>query len=124
MLEANSSRDWQDSLWNDGPSCNKELFKIVQANCMDPKWAKQATEGTRDAMFFKLDFYVKPLYEMRHVSWKIYKDILKEEDLFNMNKGGNHNTKHCSKIIADKVAIMAWIFQLLVHCVYNQMNTL
>jgi hypothetical protein len=49
---------------------NKELVKNVQASSMDPKRAEQATEDTRDAMFFKLDAYIKTLHEMGHVSWK------------------------------------------------------
>ncbi len=90
---------------------HKELVKIVQASSMDPKRAEQATEDTRDAMFFKLDSYIKSLYEMGHVSWKSYKEIPKE-NLFNMDEVGNDTTKHRSKIIADKVAIMARMFQM------------
>ena len=47
---------------------HKELVKIVQASSMDPKRAEQATEDTRDGMFFKLDAYIKSLHEMGHVS--------------------------------------------------------
>jgi hypothetical protein len=90
---------------------HKELVKIVQASSMDPKRAEQAIEDTRDAMFFKLDSYIKSLYEMGHVSWKSYKEIPKE-NLFNMDVVGNDTTKHRSKIIADKVAIMARMFQM------------
>jgi hypothetical protein len=74
---------------------HKELVKIVQASSMDPKRAKQATEDTRDAMFFKLDSYIKSLYEIGHVSWKSYKEIPKE-NLFNMDEVGNDTAKHRS----------------------------
>jgi hypothetical protein len=63
---------------------HKELVKIVHATSMDPKRAKQATEDTRDDMFFKLDAYIKSPHEMGHVSWKCFKDILKVH-LFNMD---------------------------------------
>jgi hypothetical protein len=90
---------------------HKELIKIVQASSMDPKRAEQATEDTRDAMFFKLDAYIKSLHEMGHVSWKSYKEIPKD-NLFNMDEVGNDTTKHRSKIVADKVATMARMFQM------------
>ncbi len=90
---------------------HKELIKIVHASSMDIKRAKQATEDTRDTMFFKLDApYLKSLHEMGHVSWKSYKDIPKH-DIFNMDEVGNDTTKHRSKIVADKMNIMARMFQ-------------
>jgi hypothetical protein len=57
---------------------HKESVKNVQASSMGPKRAEQATEDTRDDMFFKLDAYTKTLHEMGHVSWKSYKDIKKQ----------------------------------------------
>ncbi len=89
---------------------HKELIKIVQANSMDPKRAEQATEDTRDGMFFKLDAYSKSLHEMGHVSWKSYKEIPKD-NIFNMDEVGNDTTKHRSKIVADKMNILARMFQ-------------
>jgi hypothetical protein len=90
---------------------HKELVKIVQASSMDPKRAKQDTEDTRDTIFFKLDAYIN-LQGMRHVTWKTYEDIPKH-DLFNMDKVGNDTMKQHSKMIADKVAIMARMFLIL-----------
>jgi hypothetical protein len=89
---------------------HKELVKIVQASSMDPKRAEQATEDTRDAMFFKLDAYIKSLYEMGHVGWKSYQEIPKD-NIFNIDEVGNDTTKHRSKIVADKMNIMAQMFQ-------------
>jgi hypothetical protein len=90
---------------------HKELIKIVQASLMDPKRAEQATEDTRDAMFFELDAYIKSLHEMGRVSWKSYKEIPKD-NLFNMDEIGDDTTKHRSKIVADKGATMARMFQM------------
>jgi hypothetical protein len=84
--------------------CHKELVKIVQAHSMDPKRAKQATEDTRDGMFFKLDAYIKSLHEMGHVRRKCYKDIPKEH-LFRMDEVGTETTKCQSKIVAIRGAL-------------------
>jgi hypothetical protein len=89
---------------------HKELVKIVQASSMDPKRAEQATEDTRDAMFFKVDAYIKSLYEMGHVGWKSYQEIPKD-NIFTMDEVGNDTTKHRSKIVADKMNIMARMLQ-------------
>jgi hypothetical protein len=89
---------------------HKELVKIVQASSMDPKRAEQATEDTRDAMFFKLDAYIKSLHEMGHVGWKSYREIPKD-NIFNMDEVGNDTTKHRSKIVADKMNVIARMFQ-------------
>ena len=83
---------------------HKELVKIVQASSMDPKGAEQATEDTRDGMFFKLDAYIKSLHEMGHVRRKCYKDIPKEH-LFRMDEVGTETTKCQSKIVAIRGAL-------------------
>jgi hypothetical protein len=52
------------------------------------------------------------LYEMGYDSWKTYTDILKINFSIWL-KFYDDTTKHRSKIIADKVAIMAQMFQIM-----------
>jgi hypothetical protein len=90
---------------------HEELVKLVSASSMDPQRAKQATKETRDAVFFKLDSYVKTLHAMGLVEWKSFKDV-PAEDMLNMDEVGADTTKHRKNVIADKVADWARIFQV------------
>jgi hypothetical protein len=90
---------------------HRELAKLVSASLLDPQRAKQATKETRDAVFFKLNCYVKTLYAMGLCKWESYKDV-PDQDKFNMDKVGADTTKHRKKVIADKVADWARIFQV------------
>ena len=47
---------------------------------------------------------------MGHVGWKSYQEIPKD-NIFNMDEVGNDTTKHRSKIVADKMNILARMFQ-------------
>jgi hypothetical protein len=46
-----------------------------------------------DAVFFKLDCYIKTLHAMGLCEWKSFKDILKE-DMLNMDEVSTDTTKH------------------------------
>jgi len=45
-----------------------KLLKLVQAASLDPKWVKQTSKETRDAVFAKLDSYIHLLKAMKLVS--------------------------------------------------------
>jgi hypothetical protein len=90
---------------------HSELAKLVSASSLDPQRAKQATRETRDAVFFKLDCYVKTLHAMGLCEWESYKDV-PDEDKLNMDEVGADTTKHRKKVIADKVADWARVFQV------------
>jgi len=74
----------------------------VAAASLDPKRARQATEETRDAMFFKLNSYIEMLHAMQKIPWKHYSDI-PSDCIYNMDELGNDTTKHRNKIIFKKM---------------------
>jgi hypothetical protein len=78
-------------------------IKLGSAGSLDPQRAKKATKDTRDAVFTKLDAYIRNLHAMKLVPWKAYKDI-PAESLYNMDEVGTDTTKHRSKIICDAAA--------------------
>ncbi len=82
---------------------HSELTKLVSASSMDPQRAKQATTETRDAVFYKLDSYVKTLHAMGLCEWESFKDV-DDKDKINMDEVGTDTTKHRSKIICDAAA--------------------
>ena len=90
---------------------HSDLAKLVSASSMDPQRAKQATIETRDAVFFKLDGYIKTLNAMGHCEWESFKDV-PDGDKLNMDEVGADTTKHRKKVIADKVADWARVFQV------------
>jgi len=77
---------------------HKELVKVVSAASLDPKRACQATEETRDAMFFKLNAYIEILNTAGKLPWQKYSDI-PPNVIYNMDELGNDTTKHHNKII-------------------------
>jgi len=81
---------------------HSHLVKIVAAASLDPKRARQATEETRDAMFFKLNSYIEMLHAMQKIPWKHYSDI-PSDCIYNMDELGNDMTKHRNKIIFKKM---------------------
>jgi len=51
---------------------HSNLVKIVAAALLDPKRAWQAMEETRNAMFSKLNSYIKMLHAMGGIPWRQY----------------------------------------------------
>jgi hypothetical protein len=82
-----------------------DLVKIISAGSLDPARARKATRETRDAVFYKLDCYVRNLHALGKVPWKRYKDVPCER-IYNMDEASTDTTKHRSKIIADAAAII------------------
>jgi hypothetical protein len=84
---------------------HQDLVKVISAGSLDPQRAKKANEETRDAVFTKLDCYIKNLYAMEKVTWRSYKDV-PNHVIYNMDEVGSDTTKHRSKVIADAAAII------------------
>ena len=80
---------------------HSNLVKIVAAASLDPKRARQATEETRNAMFSKLNSYIKLLHALGDIPWSKYSDI-PAESIYNMDEMGNDTTKHRSKVLYKK----------------------
>ena len=80
-------------------SRNKEI-KIGSAGSLDPQRAKKATKDTRDAVFTKLDTYIRNLNAMELVTWKSYSEV-PTDSIYNMDEVGTDTIKHRSKIICD-----------------------
>jgi len=78
-----------------------ELIKLVKAASLDPKRAKQASKETRDAMFAKLDSYIRLLKATGLVSWNNYQEI-PPDCLYNMDELGNDTTKHRKRVVVGK----------------------
>jgi hypothetical protein len=76
----------------------------VAACLIDPQRAKKANTETRDALFVKLDCYIKSLLAMGLVPWKPYSDVSKQS-IHNMDEVGTDTTKHRSKIVADALTM-------------------
>ena len=86
-------------------ACHKDLVRLVSSGSLDPQRARKATEETRDAVFTKLDCYVKSLHAMGKVSWEGYKDVPKQ-NIYNMDEAATDTTKHRSKVIADALSMV------------------
>jgi hypothetical protein len=82
-----------------------DLVKIISAGSLDPARARKATRATRDAVFYKLNAYIRNLNRMGKVPWKDYKDI-PCGSIYNMDEASTDTTKHRSKVIADAAAII------------------
>jgi hypothetical protein len=82
-----------------------DLVKIISAGSLDPARARKATRATRDAVFYKLNAYIRNLNRMGKVPWKSFKDVPCEA-IYNMDEASTDTTKHRSKIIADAAAII------------------
>jgi hypothetical protein len=84
--------------------------KVVEAGSLDPARSRKATQETRDAVFFKLDRFIKTLHETVKVPWKSFSEVPADKK-FNMDEVSNDTTKHRSRIIADAL-YMVRRFQL------------
>jgi hypothetical protein len=86
-----------------------KLLKVVSACSLDPARARKATRETRDAVFAKMDAYVRNLHATKSFPWKSFKDIPADK-IYNMDEVGTDSTKRRSKVIAAKA--MGRIFQI------------
>jgi hypothetical protein len=84
---------------------HKELVKLVSAGSLDPARAKKANTQTRDAMFKKLDSYIRNLYAMKRIPWKRAKKVPRNV-IYNMDEVGTDTTKRRAKVIANAEEMM------------------
>ena len=80
---------------------NKDLLGLVKGNSIDPKRVRQATKDVRNALFVKLDNYVKMLHSQGKVPWESAHDV-PPEDWNNMDEIATNAHDHRRKIIAAK----------------------
>jgi hypothetical protein len=51
---------------------NKDLVEVISAGLLDPQRASKTNAETHDAVFTKLDCYIKNLSAMKKVPWRSY----------------------------------------------------
>ena len=78
-----------------------EVMKLVSAGSLDPARAKKANRQTRDNVFYKLDCYIRSLFNMGLVPWKDYSEIPKD-CLYNMDEVGADTTSRRNRIYVFK----------------------
>jgi hypothetical protein len=94
----------------------RRIFKIYpdlqakMAASLDPLRALKATTEVRDAMFTKLDAYIKNLKADNLISWGSYDDI-PNDCIYNMDEVGCDTTKHRNKTICSTLNSMERPFQ-------------
>ena len=84
-------------------SWQSDLIKLIAAGSLDPVRSKKATAETRDAVFCKLDGFLKTLHAMGLVEWESFTDVPSNK-LYNMDEVGTDLTKHWTKVIANALA--------------------
>ena len=84
---------------------NKALRKL-RGNSIDPKRVRQATTDVRNAMFVRLESFIKLLYSQGKVKWPSFKDI-PAENVSNMDELAVNAHDHRRKIIAPVSDVLA-----------------
>ena len=74
----------------------------MKGNSIDPKRVIQADEAVLEALFVKVDNYIKILHSQGKVPWKNASKIPSSSQS-NMDKIATNAHSHCKKIIADKL---------------------
>ena len=65
-----------------------------------PSACSKATDDTKDAVFTRLDAYVKHLHATGFVAWKSYSNIPKA-CIYNMDEAGTDTTTHRGKVLCS-----------------------
>ena len=92
---------------------NSTLLNLLKGNALDPARVRQATEDVRNAMFVRLDNYVKILHDSGKVPWKSW-DEVSCRDMSNMDEVATNCHDHRKKIIGDQTHL-GRIFQVMQH---------
>ena len=79
---------------------NKELLGMFSGNALDQARARQANVDVRDAMFVKLDLYIKFLHAQGKVPWKCWADV-PPECISNMDEVATNCHAHRKKLIGN-----------------------
>ena len=80
---------------------NKKLLTLVKGNSIDPKRVRQADEDVRDALFVRVDSYVKMLHSQGKVPWKSAAEVPADR-WNNMDEIATNAHDHRKKVIAAK----------------------
>lgn len=75
-------------------------LKNVAGASLCPQRACKATVETRDAMFAKLDAFVRNMHASGYFKWKTYAEIPKH-CIYNMDEVGTDTTKHRGKVLGS-----------------------
>jgi hypothetical protein len=75
-------------------------LKNVAGASFCPQQACKATVETRDAMFTKLDAFVKNMHAAGYLKWASYGDIPKH-CIYNMDEVGTDTTKHRGRVLGS-----------------------
>jgi hypothetical protein len=75
-------------------------LKNVAGASLCPQRACKATAETRDAMFTKLDAFVKNMHAAGYFKWESYSDIPKH-CIYNMDEVGTDTTKHRGRVLGS-----------------------
>ena len=79
----------------------KDLLTLMKGNSIDPKRARQAKVDVRDALFVKIDNFIKMLHSQGKVPWKSFADV-PAHCINNMDEIATNAHDHRKKIIAIK----------------------
>ena len=75
---------------------NSNLLRLVRGNSIDTKRVRQADKDVRNAMFVKLDNYIKILHMQGKVPWKSWSKV-PPECMSNMDELAMNTHGHCKK---------------------------
>ena len=81
---------------------NSDLLKLTRGNSIDPKRVRQADTDVRDALFVKLENFIKFLYQQGKIPWKSFSEI-PPEYIYNMDEVATNTHDHRKKVIACKL---------------------
>ena len=83
---------------------NDELLCLMKGNSIDPKRFRQADVDVRNALFVKLENFIKLLYNQGKIPWKSVSEI-PLHCMSNMDKIATNAHDHRKKVIADKLRL-------------------
>jgi hypothetical protein len=101
-------------------ACSEHVLRLIfkkypdlqttSAASLDPLRAVKATVEVRDAMFAKMEAYIKVLNAAHKVSWESYQ-LIPKNCIYNMDEVGTDTTKHRAKIIGSTLNSIVRPFQ-------------
>ena len=79
---------------------NKDLLGLFSGNALDPARVRQENVDVKDAMFVRLDNYIKYLHACGKVPWKCWAEV-PSDDMSNMDEVATNCQDHRKKLIGD-----------------------
>ena len=87
------------------------LLNLLKGNAIDPARVRQATEDLCNAMYTKLDNYIKILHAEGRVPWKCFEDV-PPLNMSNMDEVATNTHDHRNKVVGDNTHL-GRLFQLM-----------